>query len=136
MSRLMADRMARPLGAACLLGLYLLSGCRPAGEPKEDIALEWTVAPSPPVIGTATVSLELKETTGQPVEGAEVRLEGNMTHPGMTPVFATAREVGPGRYQAPLELSMGGDWIVLVDARLRDGRTLQRELPLPGVRSP
>jgi nitrogen fixation protein FixH len=128
--------MTGRIGAACLLGLCLLSSCRPAGEQQEDVGLEWAVTPSPPVTGTATVSLELKEKTGQPVEGAEVRLEGNMTHPGMTPVFATAREVGPGRYEAPLELTMGGDWIVLVDAKLRDGRTLQRELPLPGVRSP
>lgn len=131
------DRLiVRSIGAACLLSLCLLSGCRPAGEPQEEIGLEWAVTPSPPVTGTATVSLELAEKTGEPIEGAEVRLEGNMTHPGMTPVFATAREVEPGRYEAPLELTMGGDWIVLVDARLRDGRTLQRELPLPGVRSP
>jgi hypothetical protein len=72
---------------------------------------------------------------GRPVEQAEVRLEGNMSHPGMQPVLSTAWEVEPGRYEAPLQLTMGGDWLILVDAKLRDGRMLHRQIPLPGVRS-
>jgi hypothetical protein len=64
-----------------------------------------------------------------------VRLEGGMSHAGMEPVFATAREVEPGRYEAPLELTMAGDWLVLVDATLRDGRALRRQLKVPGVRA-
>lgn len=86
------------------------------------------------MVGAATFALTLTdEATGQPVQGAEVRLEGNMSHAGMTPVFSTAREVGPGRYKAPLELTMAGDWIVLIDATLSDGRTLQRQAELRGV---
>jgi sensor domain CHASE-containing protein len=53
----------------------------------------------------------------------------------MRPVFASAREVSPGTYEAPLELTMGGDWFLLVDARLPDGGTLHRQVDLPGVRS-
>jgi hypothetical protein len=64
-----------------------------------------------------------------------MRLEGNMSHPGMRPVFGTAREVAPGTYEAPLELPMGGDWFLLVDATLPDGGTLHRQVDLPGVRT-
>jgi hypothetical protein len=52
----------------------------------------------------------------------------------MKPVFATAREVAPGRYEAPVELTMAGDWVISVDARLRDGRSFERQLELRGVR--
>ncbi|HTQ81599.1 MAG TPA: FixH family protein, partial [Thermoanaerobaculia bacterium] len=72
----------------------------------------------------------------RPVTGATVTVEANMLHPGMTPVPGTAREVSPGRYAADLSLTMGGDWVVLVEARLRDGRTVHQELPLRGVRAP
>jgi hypothetical protein len=53
----------------------------------------------------------------------------------MQPVFAAAREVGPGRYEARLDLTMAGDWILLIDATLADGRTLRRQVSLPGVRA-
>jgi YtkA-like protein len=120
-------------GIGSLAGL----GCRPPAAAAPEIALAWVVAPDPPAVGAARLSLTLSETaTGRPVEGARVRLAANMTHPGMKPVLATAREVRPGRYEAPLALSMAGDWFLLVEARLRDGRTLDRQVDLPGVRSP
>lgn len=83
-------------------------------------------------MGPLTLSLELSERR-QPVTGAEVRLEGTMTHPGMAPVPARADETSPGRYVGRMDLSMAGDWVFLVDARLRDGRTLHRQIDLPGV---
>lgn len=65
-----------------------------------------------------------------------MKVEGNMAHPGMAPVLAEAREVAPGRYESSMQFTMAGDWIVLVDARLRDGRTVHRELQVQGVRAP
>jgi hypothetical protein len=128
----------RGLRVSTFLGLaagLIAAGCRPPADTAPEIALGWAVAPDPPATGTATFSLTLIDrTTGRPVQGAAVRLEGNMTHPGMKPVFGTAREVGPGRYEAPLDLPMAGDWFVLVEARLADGRTLHRQMDLPGVR--
>lgn len=120
-----------------LLGLALAS-CRPADAPAASasgVTLDWSITPDPPKMGPVRVSLTLADPEGRPVPGAEVRLEGNMSHPGMRPVFGTAREVAPGRYEAPLELTMGGDWFLLIDARLPDGATLRRQVDLPGVRS-
>ncbi len=59
--------------------------------------------------------------------------EGNMSHPGMAPVFADAREIAPGRYQSVIELSMAGDWYVLVHVSLADGRKLDQQLVTRGV---
>jgi hypothetical protein len=58
-----------------------------------------------------------------------------MSHPGMAPVFGVAREGGPGQYQGSLDLAMAGDWVVLIHVRLPDGRTLERQLSVPGVSS-
>ena len=59
--------------------------------------------------------------------------EADMSHPGMTPVFGEAQEVAPGRYQGSLEFAMAGDWVVLIHVTLRDGRTVEREVSVPGV---
>ncbi len=136
-------RSGRP-ALLLLLGwtALLAAGCGPGGgrapetpeSPENpEITAAWTVAPDPPRVGPVQVSLALTE-GGQPVGGAEVRLEGNMSHPGMQPVFGEAREVAPGRYEAPLDLTMAGDWFVLAQITLRDGRSLSRTRQLPGVR--
>jgi hypothetical protein len=120
------------LRRAGLLLACLAAGCHPASDDSAStVELDWTVAPSPPVAGPATVSLRLTDThSGQPLPGAEVRIEGDMTHPGMKPVFGTARETAPGRYEAPITFTMAGDWVLVADARLRDGRTLQRQVEI------
>lgn len=60
-------------------------------------------------------------------------LEGNMSHAGMVPVFAGARETEPGRYQSSMELSMAGDWFILVHVTLPDGRKIDRQFEIRGV---
>jgi hypothetical protein len=119
---------------ACLVPV----GCRPAAAPAasaSNVSLDWRIFPDPPVAGPVRVSLVMVDgATGRPLRGAAVRLEGNMSHAGMRPVFGTAREVAPGTYEAPLELTMGGDWFLLIDAKLPEGGTLRRQVDLPGVR--
>ena len=65
--------------------------------------------------------------------GALLKLEGNMSHAGMVPVFGEAKETEPGRYRSTLELSMAGDWYILVTVTLPDNRTFERQLELKGV---
>ena len=79
--------------------------------------------------------MTLTDADDRPIRGAVVKLEGDMNHPGMTPVFAEAAEMGPGADEATLNLTMGGDWFVLIDAALADGRTLHKKVDLPGVKS-
>ena len=68
-----------------------------------------------------------------PVTGARIRVEANMLHPGMAPVFADARETEPGRYQAKVELSMAGDWYVLVHVSLTDNSKFDQQFEIKGV---
>lgn len=98
--------------------------------------VEHEISPQTPKVGSNTFSLKLTDAaSAKPLSGARVRLEGNMTHAGMAPVFADAAEVEPGRYRATLELTMSGDWVVLVHAALADGRQVERQLELKGVRA-
>ena len=80
-----------------------------------------------------TITLRLTDTSGAPVTGARIKLEGNMSHAGMVPVFADARETESGRYQSSMELSMAGDWFVLVHVTLPDGRKIDRQFEIKGV---
>lgn len=130
-------------GLAGLAVCLVAAGCAPGpvdgagpGASAPNVSFDWRISPDPPVAGPVLVSLVMVDgATGQPVKGAAVRVEGNMSHAGMRPVFGTAREVAPGTYETPLELTMGGDWFLLVDATLPEGGTVRRQLDLPGVRS-
>jgi hypothetical protein len=116
-----------------VLLLLLLAGCGRGARDLPEVGVELEIAPHPPQLGPATVTATLRDAGGQPIEGAEVELEGNMNHAGMVPVSAQAPEVAPGRYQADLEFTMGGDWFILVRAKLPDGRSMERAIDVPGV---
>jgi hypothetical protein len=119
-----------------ILGLLLLlslAGCGRGDKDLPDVAMELVVSPEPPQLGPAAIAVTLHDARGDPIRGARVTLEGNMDHAGMVPVFADAVEVAPGRYQANMEFTMGGDWFILVHADLPDGRSMERNIDIPGV---
>lgn len=59
---------------------------------------------------------------GEPLSGATVTVTGDMTHAGMVPVVAAARELAPGLYRADtFAFTMAGDWFITADATLPDG---------------
>jgi hypothetical protein len=112
-----------------------LAGCWKKAAQTPNVVMRHDVAPQPPKVGPATITISLANIAGNPIAGARVYLEGNMTHPGMRPVFGEAGEVGSGRYQASLEFTMGGDWIIVVRANLPDGQKLEREFEVKGVQA-
>lgn len=125
------------LALTLIILLMALAGCGRAGGSDDipEIGIDLEISPNPPEVGMATLNLTLTDAKGQPIENATIELEGNMNHAGMTPVFSQATEVEPGHYQAPLEFTMGGDWFIIVKATLPDGRTLERQLDVPGVQT-
>jgi len=118
-----------------VLALLALAACSRGPAEQSDVRVMLDVAPSPPVVGPAMVTVRLTEQSGTPITGATVSLEGTMSHAGMQSVEAQARETAPGLYQAPLQFTMGGDWFVVVHATLPGGRTLEREISIGAVRS-
>jgi YtkA-like len=109
----------------------------PACQRKRD----WTEAvvmfefsPQPPRVGPTAVTFVIVDARGKPAVGARVTAEADMTHPGMSPVFADAKEIQPGRYQSILKLNMAGDWVILLQGSLADGKKLEGQFDLKDVR--
>jgi hypothetical protein len=116
-----------------LAGLLLLAGCPKPTEPASAVRIEHEVLPRPFQVGVSTITLTLMDAGGRPIDGARIRLEGMMTHPGMRPSFSEAREAGSGRYQSSIEFGMAGDWIVLLRITLPNGQKLDRQIDVKGV---
>jgi len=57
-----------------------------------------------------------------------------MSHAGMSPGFAEAKEAEAGCYKAPREFQMAGDWVILLHVTLPDGNKLERQIDVRGVR--
>ena len=125
-------RLRLSLLIACATVL-VSAGCRQQAGPSAAITLTHDITPQPVRVGPASIILNLKDGAAQPLAGAHITLEGDMTHPGMAPVFSEAKEIAPGRYQGHLEFGMGGDWVVLVHATLANGQHLEREIDVKGV---
>lgn len=85
-------------------------------------------------MGLVTLDLKLSGQDAQPVTGAQITLEGDMSHPGMSPVFSEGTEIGAGLYQGRLDFNMAGDWIVLAHIKLANGQTLEHQMNLRAVR--
>lgn len=112
-----------------------LAACAPPApaDGAPDVALELALAPQPPAEGPASATFTLRDAAGAPIAGAALRLEANMNHAGMVPELAEARDAGDGRYVAEFEFTMGGDWYLLAELRLPDGREVERRFDVRGV---
>ena len=117
-----------------VLALALTSGCHRTPD-EANVGVDLRVEPSPPKVGKAQLTLDVSDADGKPVEGATLRLEGNMAHAGMKPVFADAKEEKAGRYRAETEFTMAGDWFVLVTGKLADGRLVNKKIDVKGVKA-
>jgi len=134
----------RVLTAVAILLCSLATGCAASGcdvhwdrerESNGAISVSWTLDPSPPLAGTPiVVRLTLRDRDQKPVTGARLRLEGLMSHPGMAPVTAAVTERGNGEYEAPLQFTMAGDWIMLVTGELPGGGQIKKQIEINGVR--
>lgn len=129
-----AQRRVLTVALAVALTCLPLAGCaRP--DPADAIRVSWTLEPSPPVSGAPiTARLTLRDAEQKPITGAQLRLEGLMSHPGMAPVTAAVTERGNGDYDAPIQFTMAGDWILLVTGQLPGGIAFTKQIEINGVR--
>jgi hypothetical protein len=113
----------------CLLCLFMAACAGCLSLWTGDITIAPEVEPQPPRVGQVTITVRVTQ-AGKPVTGARTRFEGNMSHAGMAPVFADAREIEPGRYRANMELNMAGDWVVSVQLTLTDGTNFYQQFKI------
>ncbi len=119
--------------AAC--SALLAAGCRPKATSlvSVDVAVEFS--PAPPAVGSSALKIALADPAGRPLRLDRLEVEGNMNHAGMRPVFAQLAENEPGHYAGTIEFTMGGDWFLLLTGHTPDGRTFEKKIDVPGVRS-
>lgn len=128
-------RRGLPIAASLVIAIYA-AGCGADEAPSEDVRVSWQIRPEPARAGSTTVTVALRDSSGAPIQNAGVEIEATMTHPGMRPEMSAAEEIEPGLYESNLNLTMGGDWMLILNAELPDGRTLQRQNELRGVQTP
>ena len=117
------------------LGFFAFSGCDRRGDALPSVVLTSKISPEPPRVGPVAVHLSLADSSSRPVHDAKMTLEADMSHPGMAPVFADARETSSGNYEGTVNLNMPGDWVVLVHGNLADGKKLERQIDVKGVQA-
>lgn len=123
------------IGLLCALVALSSTSCHKPSDSSPSIRIEHEVIPVPPRVGPATIALNISDASGKAVTRASVTIEGDMSHAGMGPVFSEAKEQSPGRYQAPLQFSMAGDWVILIHAKLSNGQKLERQFDIKGVQN-
>jgi YtkA-like protein len=120
-------------GIACAATL-LTTGCTRPAESLLVVKIEHAISPQPVRVGPATVTFKLIDGAGKAIAGAHIAIEADMSHPGMSPLFADAKETEAGRYQAHLDFQMAGDWVILLHVTLPGGKKLERQVDVSGVR--
>jgi hypothetical protein len=137
----MAHRRRLRQGLRWALALCLLAGVAActrrstAQDESPEVRVAASFAPSPPAVGEGQLTLTFFDAAGQPVGVERLQLKADMAHPGMTPWLAEFASLHDTQVTLPVTWSMAGDWILQVDAELRDGRRLLREVPLQVVLS-
>ena len=117
----------------CLLCLFLPSFISCRNQAPSGLTVTAEITPQPLRVGQATILLRVTGAREKSVTGARIALEGNMSHAGMAPLFADAMELEPGRYRANMELTMAGDWMILVHVTLPGGEKVERQFEVKGV---
>ena len=127
-----------PRRVCVLVGVVLLFGAlsscgrisRADPTTQDGYVVTVVIEPSPPAVGPGALTVALKDQAGQPVDGARLEVEANMSHAGMVPVLASAGESQAGLYRVPLQWTMAGDWTVDLKFNLTDGSRVARRYPV------
>ena len=87
-------------------------------DPTNPLAITIAISPSPPQLGSNSLTVMVKGANGVSVTGATVKASFMMpSMPGMGTGHSTGTEVGGGEYSVGnINFSMGGGWKVTVDA--------------------
>ncbi len=124
---------ALPLLGLALVGVMAV-GCgraqNAAPETQDGFTVTFATEPAAPAVGEGTVVVTLADASGHPVDNAQLAVEANMSHAGMTPVNAAATGSQDGVYRVPLAWTMSGDWFVDVQFTLPDSQVVARRFPV------
>lgn len=109
-----------------------IGGCsRLSQEAKQhQLQIELIEPLYPPGVGKYTINIRLFDGNDNPVNDANIAVKADMTHAGMVPILGNATEGDKGLYKVPFEWTMGGDWVIVIQATLPDGTVAEETFPL------
>ena len=55
---------------------------------SDDLVIESVIGPQPLQTGPVILDLKARDAASRPITGAQIELEGDMSHPGMAPILA------------------------------------------------
>lgn len=133
-------RSSLRLAAIAALAVLGLVACRPpeptttygggtaaAGPAGTEEGLRVRLEVEGDAVGPAPVTVHVLDGS-QGVSGAEVEVQGDMSHAGMQPVIVVAAESEAGVYRAEgFAFTMAGDWFVTATVETADGREASEE---------
>lgn len=132
--------MARPkaFSATVLITIVLtcltlggLAGCRLDEAPTDDTIRIALVAPLfPPPAGDGQLTFRVSDENDRPIDSAALKIRADMTHAGMLPIAASTATGEAGVYRIPVRWTMAGEWIIIVEATLGDGRQATRSFDM------
>lgn len=82
----------------------------PTGGSASALQVSFTTDPDPAKPGPVTVIVEVKDSRGQPVTGAQVTVSIRMTNMSHSGIDGQLLEQGSGKYQASGSFMMAGTW--------------------------
>ncbi|MEO8324842.1 MAG: efflux RND transporter periplasmic adaptor subunit [Nitrospirota bacterium] len=77
---------------------------------SEDLIISFSTEPAAPRVGKNLIRVQVTDSTGHPVTKSHLRVRYTMPIPGMSPTNVRMMEQGEGRYEAQINLGMGGPW--------------------------
>lgn len=133
-SALRSARRAFFVAGLAVVLLLIAAGCgrsqSAVTETKDDYRVTFATQPAPPDRGDGMVIVTVNDKQGQPVDGARVSVEANMSHAGMMPVLVDSASSQGGAYHMPIKWTMGGSWYVDVKVTLPSGEVVRRRFPV------
>jgi YtkA-like protein len=133
----MAQPQPRVARLAALVGALLVAAAmggactrQPIAEETSAVRISARLMPPQPTVGPATLSVSLSGATAATLGNAKVGVVAHVTHPGMTPIVATVTQHGPDVYDAAVDFTMAGDWMLIAAVQLPDGRRLESRVPV------
>lgn len=103
--------------AACSSKSETTSTTAPTGQVAGDFTISTQFSPDPPQQGAETITIGLKDASGNPVKGAAVTVATNMPSMSMAGPTLTATDNGDGTYSAQTNLNYATPWTFDIRAK-------------------
>lgn len=114
---------------ALLLFGFLYWHYHPPLKLKKDIVMKVTFLPKKITTEEAlNLKITLNHFDGQPINNARVKLEATMNHAGMIPLLTDATKTKEDTYEATINLTMKGGWIVFINIKLDDHQEIKKSV--------